>query len=172
MSSLNRGRRYATPTRPCQGARYCALLFFVAALVTGCDRDAKVAEMVRGAKSLGVHRYSTSFSKTENPISENGVWVTGSSAGSSILSGGHSWMGGRLWGDVQTFSGFAAGVDEPTQFGDPTAILAGNWGPNQTVAGVVRIANTPKGGCCHEVELRLRTTVSQFSITGMKRTAA
>lgn len=70
-----------------------------------------------------------------------------------------------MWGDVQSFSGFAAGVDEPTQFGDPTAILAGAWGPNQTVVGVARIANAPTGGCCHEVELRLRTTVSQFSIT-------
>ncbi len=57
--------------------------------------------------------YSTSFSGTENPISENGNWVGGQSAG------------GNLWGNVQKTPGFAFGVSQPTTFGDPTAILTG-----------------------------------------------
>jgi hypothetical protein len=57
-------------------------------------------------------------------------------------------------------------VDEPTKFGDPTAVLAGTWGPTQTVTATVKINKTPTHGCCHEVELRLRTTISSKSIFG------
>jgi len=98
--------------------------------------------------------YLTVFPLEENPICENGSWVDGQSAGSS------------LWGNVRTGDNMAFGVSEPTQFGDPTAILTGSWGPNQTVSGTVKINSTPFGTCCHEVELRLRTTISTNSITG------
>jgi hypothetical protein len=94
------------------------------------------------------------FPLEENPICENESWVNGQSAGSS------------LWGNVRTGGNMALGVSEPTQFGDPTAILSGSWGPNQTVSGTVKINSTPFGTCCHEVELRLRTTISTNSITG------
>ena len=67
---------------------------------------------------------------------------------------------------MQTASGSAYGVDEPTEFGDPTAILTGTWGPTQTATATVRINQTPTNNCCHEVELRLRTTISPHSITG------
>ena len=104
--------------------------------------------------SAQANSYSTSFPATENPISESGNWVGGSSAG------------GNLWGNVQTKSAMAFGVSEPTQFGDPTAILtASGWGPNQTVTGTVKIVSTP-GSCCHEIELRLRFTISANKITG------
>ena len=56
----------------------------------------------------------------------------------------------------------AFGVSQPTQYGDPTAVLTGTWGPNQTVQGTVKINGTPRG----EIELRLRTTIVQNSITG------
>ncbi|HZP03428.1 MAG TPA: hypothetical protein VFB43_00915 [Terracidiphilus sp.] len=36
----------------------------------------------------------------------------------------------------------------------------------QTVTATVKIKKTPTGRCCHEVELRLRTTVASHSITG------
>jgi hypothetical protein len=98
--------------------------------------------------------YSTNFSLTQNPISEGGNWMGGSTAG------------GGLFGDVQTTPGFAFGVNEPTTFGDPTAILTGTWGPNQTVQGTVKIVSTPTGSCCHEIELRLRMTISANRITG------
>lgn len=110
--------------------------------------------------------YNTKFPLHENPISEHGRWVGGSRAGASIWAGGKILHEGRLWGDVQTVPGLAFGTDEPTEFGDPTAILAGRWGPSQRVGATVRINHTPTGRCCHEVELRLRTTISLHNITG------
>jgi len=110
-----------------------------------------------GGGGNGGHSYTTSFPSTQNPILEGGNWVGGSSAG------------GSLWGNVQTTGGspgFAFGVSEPTQYGDPTAIVTGTWGPNQTVTGTVKINTTPSGTCCHEIELRLRMTISSNSITG------
>ncbi|MGB6725985.1 MAG: hypothetical protein WBE74_08760 [Terracidiphilus sp.] len=100
------------------------------------------------------HSYSTTFRQTENPLSESGTWIVGHAAGAN------------LWGNVQTVSGAAYGVDEPTEFGDPTAILTGTWGPAQTLTATVKINQTPTNKCCHEVELRLRTTISPRSITG------
>jgi len=113
-----------------------------------------------------VHSYSTRFPKSENPISEGGRWINGSAGGANILKGGHIRKRGRLWGDVQTLPGIAIGVDEPTTFGDPTAIVSGDWGPTQTATATVRIKKTPRDSCCREVELRLRTSISRFSITG------
>ncbi len=98
--------------------------------------------------------YSTTFPATENPVSEGGNWNGGSTAGST------------LWGNMRTTTNLAFGVSEPTQFGDPTAILTGTWGPNQTVQGTVKINTTPTGTCCHEIELRLRMTISTNSISG------
>lgn len=142
------------------------ILISLAASLSGCRSQGHRSFVAIPADATGVHSYSTTFPGKEIPIREGGVWSGGSDAGASLLKGGHIWRGGRLWGDAQTDSGFAFGVDEPTKYGDPTAILAGNWGPVQTVTAVVRIKNTPEKGCCHEVELRLRTTVSPLSITG------
>jgi chitodextrinase len=104
--------------------------------------------------SSGGRSYTTNFPLTENPISEGGNWTGGSTAG------------GNLWGNVQTTSGMAFGVSEPTQYGDPTGILTGSYGPNQTVQGTVKIVSTPTGNCCHEIELRLRMTVTANRISG------
>ena len=99
-------------------------------------------------------RYITSFSLTENPISEGGGWAGGQSAG------------GNLWGDVETKGRMAFGVSEPTEFGDPTAILRGSWATDQSASGVVKIEKRSTGECCREVEVRLRTTIIAKSITG------
>lgn len=146
--------------------RTLIILVFLTPLMSGCRNGSHRAFTAIPADAAGVHSYSTTFPKTENPIREGGVWMGGSDAGASILKGGHFKRGGRLWGDVQTAPGFAFGVDEPTEFGDPTAILAGNWKPTQAVTATVRIKRTPKGYCCREVELRLRTTIAPASITG------
>jgi hypothetical protein len=100
--------------------------------------------------------YSTSFTLTENPISEKGNWVCGQTAGNN------------LWGDVRTDGTMAFGVTEPTTYGDPTAVLTGAWGPDQTAQATVRITATPDNGCCHEAEIRLRTTIAPaaHTITG------
>jgi len=98
--------------------------------------------------------YTTTFPLTENPISEGGKWIVGTAAG------------GNLWGAVRTTPGLAFGVSEPTQFGDPTAVLTGTWSADQSAQATVRINSTPTGTCCREVELRLRSAISTNRITG------
>ena len=98
--------------------------------------------------------YTTQFLLTENPISLSNQWISGGVIG-----------GLTLWGDVRTNGTMALGASEPTQYGDPTAILAGTWGPTQTATGVVKVNSTPSS-CCHEVEVRLRTSISANRITG------
>jgi len=97
--------------------------------------------------------YSTTFTATENPISEGGNWVGGQSAG------------GNLWGDVRTNGTMAYGVSEPTTFGDPTALLTGTWGNVQEATATVRIV-TPHTGCCYEVEIRLHSSISASNVNG------
>jgi len=66
--------------------------------------------------------------------------------------------------------GLAFGVSEPTKYGDPTAILKGAWGADQTAQATVRVVDYArfKNASCHEVEVRLRTTIDAAarSITG------
>jgi hypothetical protein len=108
------------------------------------------------APEAAAQTYTTNFPITENPISEGGNWAGGQTAGNN------------LWGNVQTNGAMAYGVSEPTQFGDPTAILTGTWGANQTVQATVKINTAPTGTCCHEAEVRLRNTVNStnHTITG------
>jgi hypothetical protein len=164
-----RGRTSGCISPQCLPHRGHASLVFLICLslsLTGCRSEVRRHTAAIPADAAGVHSHRTNFPATENPISEGGVWIGGSEAGASPGKGVHFWRHGRLWGDVQTQPGFAFGVDEPTKYGDPTAILAGTWGPVQTVTAVVKVRSTPDKGCCHEVELRLRTTISAFKITG------
>ena len=96
--------------------------------------------------------YSTSFPASENPISEGGAWINGGTTG----------LG---WGNVATISGLAYGTSLKTQYADPTAVLTGTWASDQEAQGTVEI-NGSVGGGSHEVELRLRTTITAHSITG------
>ncbi|MBS1806253.1 MAG: hypothetical protein JST28_23165 [Acidobacteria bacterium] len=139
------------------------------ACMTGCHNQSHPSAELASLSTPDVprgHNYSTQFPKSEKPIYEDGNWVVGRRGGSSLREGGHFWRLGRLWGDVQTNPGIAYGVDEPTEYGDPTAILTGVWQPDQTVSAAVRINRLPTGTCCHEVELRLRTTIFLHRITG------
>jgi hypothetical protein len=102
--------------------------------------------------SSGGRMYSTTFPLTETPISEHGMWVAGSSAGANF-------------GDARTTSGLAFGYTQPGQYSDPTALLTGAWGPEQTVQATARVSGTVPGHA-HEVELRLRQTISPGRITG------
>ena len=159
----------ATPER--SGRRFHIILLICTALICIAIPPAGCRDGSRGATPTASvrHPYSTAFPLTESPISERGNWVAGSTAGATLASlwaKGKIWRGGHLWGNVQTSSGLAYGVSEPTEFGDPTAILAGKWGPAQTVTATVKINKVPTGRCCHEVELRLRTTISHHNITG------
>ena len=99
--------------------------------------------------------YSTSFPLTENPISENGNWVNGQTAGLD-------------WSNVGTAAGLAFGTESGTvSFDDSTAVLAGVWESDQTVQATIHTQNQPVSpSVFEEVELRLRTTISPRSVTG------
>lgn len=94
--------------------------------------------------------YATNFPLTENPISEGGRWISGGITG--------------YFQDVRTTPGFANGLapsqdaPAPPPRDDPTAVLAGNWGPTQTAEATVVVAASPQ--LYEEVELRLRTTIT------------
>jgi hypothetical protein len=109
--------------------------------------------------------YTSNFPVTENPISENGKWINGGVAG-------------LRWTNVRTTPGRALGTQSGTDSGkaryaDSTAILAGTWGPNQTVQATVFVANASgASGVFQEVELRLRTNITPDSITGYEITAS
>jgi hypothetical protein len=108
---------------------------------------------ISGAKAAGIGQsYSTSFPASEKPLSERGCWINGKTVGLD-------------WADVETSPGMAFGKDLPTQYADPTAVLSGTWGPDQEAEARIRVEK-PMSGCCREVELRLRTTISPHSITG------
>ena len=117
------------------------------------DRVVVSNEVALGV-NLSARNYATNFASRENPLSENGNWIEGQNAG------------GDLWGNVQTDGTMAFGTSEPTEFGDPTAVLAGRWSATQTAAATAKVNSTPVGPCCHEVEVRLRTIVSSRNITG------
>jgi hypothetical protein len=94
----------------------------------------------------------TSFPLTENPISENGSWISGQAVGLD-------------WHDVSTAAGLAIGHQMGTSYTDGTALLTGAWGPTQTVEAVVHTVN-PKESCYQEVEMRLRSALTAHSCTG------
>jgi hypothetical protein len=105
-----------------------------------------------GAAAAQTDPYSTSFTGTENPISEGGIWLNGATDGTD-------------WGNVQTDGGYACGVSLPSTYGDPSAALKGAWAADQTAQAVVKMGANPTS-CCNEVELRLRTAISPHVIKG------
>jgi hypothetical protein len=96
--------------------------------------------------------YKTNFPLAENPISESGHWINGGTDGLD-------------WGNVQVGANHVYGTNLPSIYGDPTAVLTGSWSSDQQAQGTVSV-NTSQPNCCHEVELRLRTTITAHSITG------
>jgi len=68
---------------------------------------------------------------------------------------------------MQTTAGMAFGtqVNSPT-YDDSTAVLTGEWGPDQFVQAKVKIVNPCNATDYEEVELRTNSTISAHSITG------
>jgi hypothetical protein len=55
----------------------------------------------------------------------------------------------------------------PQQYADSTAVLRGKWPRSQTVSATLRVPNpSNQYGIFEEVELRVRTTIAPYSITG------
>ena len=97
--------------------------------------------------------YTTNFPFNENPISENNNWINGKATGLD-------------WVDIQVGSGVAFGGQVGTGgYDDSTAVLAGNWGADQSAQATAHTVNQ-SSQIFEEVELRLRTTITAHSITG------
>jgi chitodextrinase len=125
-------------------------------LLTAIARDSAGNRTTSSAVTVTVSSasqqpYSTTFPLTENPISEGGNWINGKANGID-------------WGDVQTTPGLAFGTNSGG-YADSTALLSGNWGPNQMAQATVHSVNQTDS-LYEEVELRLRSTISAHSNTG------
>jgi len=120
-----------------------------------------------------VRSYRSDFPLEETPISEDGAWLNGKTDGID-------------WSDVNTKPGLVYGAlsrmevaekrseqgnledesDDPVgDYDDPTAVLAGEWGPDQHGKGVVYSKN-PTAEYYQEVQIRLRSTMEPHSCTG------
>jgi hypothetical protein len=97
-------------------------------------------------------RYSTNFPLTENPISEGGNWINGGAVGLD-------------WYNIRTDGAYAHGTNTTGSYTDPTAILTGTWGANQTVEATIYSVNQTSS-LYQEVELRLRSSISAHSCRG------
>ena len=101
--------------------------------------------------------YSTSFPKTENPISQNGKWINGGTVGLD-------------WSNVQTTGGspgkaYGTQNGATAEYNDSIALLTGTWGPNQTVTATVYTTITGNSNF-EEVELHVRSSLSAHNSTG------
>ena len=104
-----------------------------------------VAASLAVPRGASAQSYATTFDSDENPISEAGRWIQNASVGSP-------W-----WQNIKIVGGHASGVDvnQTSDFQDATAILAGTWGPDQTVEAKVWMG--PTQGNYPEIEIRLRS---------------
>jgi len=106
----------------------------------------------RGPKVISVMSYSTRFQLNEDPVSEGGKWINGA-------------VDGIDWHDVITRNGVAHGAVSMGDYTDPTALLTGTWGRNQTAKAKVFSKNQTEK-YYQEVEIRLRSTLAPHRCTG------
>jgi hypothetical protein len=122
-------------------------------VVVSNNKGAVASRTAMLSVSLGTQRaYATSFPLAENPISEARNWINGREVGLD-------------WENVQTTTNLAYGTRLSSKYADPTAVLPGVWSSDQQAQAIVQI-DSDLPACCHEVELRLRTTITAHSITG------
>jgi hypothetical protein len=119
-------------------------------------------------KKPAARSYRTEFRGNETPISEGGIWLNGKRDGidwADVLM-----RDGRVYGEVTRMmakerrveqqalgAGAAAGAAEG-DYDDPTAVLVGNWGPDQY--GRARVfSKNQTDRYFQEVEIRLRSSI-------------
>jgi len=124
--------------------------------------------------SEAVRSYRTRFAFDEVPLQEGGIWLNGRRDGvdwTDIYSAHGVALGAlcrmgiaeqRVEQGNLASSGGAAPVGD---YDDPTAILAGVWGPNQHGTGIVFSRNQTEK-YFQEVEIRLRSAMQPHRCTG------
>lgn len=94
--------------------------------------------------------YTTTFPTTENPISQGGRWVCGSTS-----------TGTTSWNDMRVTAGLAFGKQDGLQgagvYNDSVCMLTGTWSNQQDITGVAKAtAQVCTGSDYEEVELLAR----------------
>jgi hypothetical protein len=105
--------------------------------------------------SAEAQTYTTSFSTTENPLSENGKWTNGGDVGLD-------------WQNVRTTAGTpnkAYGTGVSYDYNDCIAVLSG-FPANQSAEATVYLAAGYTPPSSHEIELLLRFQVSAHNARG------
>src|SRR6266853_3214951 len=149
MTKSVRGRRGDRTRLGRTAAASCALL--IVYCVTACTTSPTFTAPRESSKS--VQTYATQFPRAENPISENGKWITGKVAGLD-------------WADIAARPGLAYGVESGSNgYDDSTALLTGSWGPDQMAEATAHTVNQ-SDAVYEEVELRLRSSLSRHKATG------
>jgi hypothetical protein len=135
------------------GALALGLIILIAGLIWWRYSREPFEPEVPPAEIFGT--YTTNFPIAENPVSEDGKWINGKAAG-------------LKWADVRTSPGLAFGTQTGSSgYDDSTAIVAGSWGPTQTVVATIHIKSPPTSPTVfQEVELRLRTRITANRLTG------
>ena len=124
----------------------------IGATVGSINTGTALAVTAGGGSASNQRVYTSKFPLTQNPISEGGNWING-------LQTGLDWL------NIRTASGVAYGT-RTNQDGDaidPTAILTGTWGWNQTAEAVLFVGSV---GAKKEVELRLNSVLSPHVCNG------
>ena len=114
-----------------------------------------IGGLVLVAGSCLAKTYATRFPSTESPISEGGNWKNGAADGMD-------------WTDCRSSGGLIFGTETGTrrnQYDDSTCILAGTWGPLQSVQATV-FSRNQSSSYFQEVELRLHSTLARHRCTG------
>jgi hypothetical protein len=128
------------------------LVLIVSCLASRCGHSGPTAQTGPIQGSTGT-TYTTNFAATENPISENGHWINGKTAGLD-------------WANIATTPGLAYGTETGNGgYDDSTALLTGTWGSNQTAEATVHSVNQTDN-VYEEVEIRLRSALSANVATG------
>jgi len=125
---------------------------------------------------LSVRSYRTSFSASENPISEGGIWLNGRKDGidwADVIA-----SNGEVYGAVTRMAVAERRVEQGNldvtpageaapegDYDDPRAGLAGPWGRNQYAKAEV-FSRNPTDEYFQEVEIRLRSVIAPHSCTG------
>ncbi len=123
-----------------------------------------------------VRSYKTDFDVDEDPISEGGMWLNGKKDAidftdctitNGFCHGAPSRMNSLEKRQEQSLVGEEAGEDEEPEgdYDDPTAVLSGEWGPNQHGKGTAHVEN-PTDEWFQEVQIRLRCTLRPNFISG------
>jgi hypothetical protein len=123
--------------------------------INSCVCSALIGLVALAPSAADARTFRTHFPAEENPISENGAWLSGKKAGLD-------------WTDVRTVPGLAFGTQagKPSPpYDDSVAVLTGTWGRAQFAQATVK-TNDCTDASNQELELYLHGAIAAHSITG------